>query len=350
MRSISRSSLSALALVASAMISLNANAQQQCSEKLLEANVEINFSKSEFRAFFREIICSSSKEQFVKKYGVQTGGNYLQTYSGMANVNIDDYETIQRQHCGNITEAASNSALAYSSVSVVPTGARALYVQCLRGQEFACDLAPGTDAPVVMVYYNPPGIKETRVGSVDVTNGQVRGIAKGDVFNQGTRPISVAVTTTPFRLTLELVQGGDHSRACTVYLPPPPPEMSCLAYMRAGRTGDVACSRNTDPGYYWKKAERVSRYFTAGFSPVGGPVPCNSSQLNKSARSIRYPPAPGHDTFLEPHSGWTPNEVNPPGEFHSPDVQCNTIGGGIKVSNDDNRPICGQFEFVCSKQ
>jgi hypothetical protein len=43
MRSFSIRSLSALALVASAMVSLHANAQQQCSEPLLQPDVKIDF-------------------------------------------------------------------------------------------------------------------------------------------------------------------------------------------------------------------------------------------------------------------------------------------------------------------
>jgi hypothetical protein len=85
MRSFSIRSLSALALVASAMVSLHANAQQQCSEPLLQPDVKIDFSDIRSRSHFREVICSLNKEEYVKKYGVQTGGNYLQQYSGMAN-------------------------------------------------------------------------------------------------------------------------------------------------------------------------------------------------------------------------------------------------------------------------
>jgi hypothetical protein len=226
MRSFSIRSLSALAMVASAMVSLHAHAQQQCSELLLQPDVKIDFSDIRSRSYFREVMCSLNKEEYVRKYGVQTGGNYLQTYSGMANANIDRYDTIRREQCSDRTSDDNKSALAYSSVAVVPQAARESYVQCLRGQEFVCDLAPGPDAPLIMVYYNPPGLRATRVRSINVINGTASGLAVREVVNQGTTPVYVSVRKLPFRFTLQLVQGGDVNKTCTAYLPAPPPPVA----------------------------------------------------------------------------------------------------------------------------
>src|SRR5262245_36547192 len=110
MRSFSIGSLSALALVASAMVSLHSHSQQQCSELLLQPDVKIDFSDIRSRSYFREVMCSLNKEEYVRKYGVQTGGSYLQAYSGMANANIDRYDTIRREQCSDRTSDDNRSA------------------------------------------------------------------------------------------------------------------------------------------------------------------------------------------------------------------------------------------------
>jgi hypothetical protein len=121
---------------------------------------------------------------------------------------MDSYDTIRRDQCSDRTSDDTKSALAYSSVSVVPQSARELYVQCLRGQEFSCNFAPGTDAPLIVMYYNPPGRAVTRVRSIKVKNGTATGLAVRQVAAEGETPIDVSVTKLPFRFTLQLMSYG----------------------------------------------------------------------------------------------------------------------------------------------
>jgi hypothetical protein len=207
--------------------SVGASAEVQCTDKLLGPDLKINLTASQSRTYLRYAMCRSTFEEFRDTYGAQTGASYLDIYKGKGDFSEDRYKSVKGKQCANLSKDEVNSALAFSSSSVVPKEARDAYLQCLKLQQgLACDLAPGVSVPLVTIYQNFVEDGAVTIRSLDTENGTVGSIKIGDTVNRGETPLSVRNFSRPFRFTLGATKNGANFK-CTVFvdapLPPPPP-------------------------------------------------------------------------------------------------------------------------------
>jgi hypothetical protein len=112
--------------------SIGASAQVQCTDKLLTPDMKINLTASQSRTYLRYAMCRSTFEEFRDTYGAQTGASYLDMYKGKGDFSADRYSSLKAEQCANLSKDEVNSALAFSSSSVVPKEARDAYLQCKR--------------------------------------------------------------------------------------------------------------------------------------------------------------------------------------------------------------------------
>jgi hypothetical protein len=68
-----------------AILTISASVAQECSPRLLDANVTINTSDKRSRTYLRDVMCSLDVDEFKKKYGADTGMEYMKIVSGKGN-------------------------------------------------------------------------------------------------------------------------------------------------------------------------------------------------------------------------------------------------------------------------
>jgi hypothetical protein len=128
--------------------------------------------------------------------------------------------------------------------------------------------------------------------------------------------------------------------------PPPRTALSCSEFLAYSRNHEVvACSQNTESGYYWDKRERISPYFTSGVEGVGPDLACGAAYVGSEGQSARYPPAAGHEKFLP-----VKTRCQGQGTVQDANFRCTTVGAGTPVPDANQVAYCGVFRFVCVPQ
>jgi hypothetical protein len=129
-------------------------------------------------------------------------------------------------------------------------------------------------------------------------------------------------------------------------------KQSCLTY-KFKHLDEAACTSSTADGYFWRKGTRKHGYGINAI-PHGAEASCMSdTDLGAVGFSVRYPPYHDLQTyafFLNPQ---TERWEMPQGRTNQWNDLCytdqyNNEYGAFKTK--DMKPICGEFEFICSKQ
>lgn len=209
------------ALLTLFMISSSAvEAQEICSDKLLSPNIKTDMSDVRTRAYFRDAMCFLDYQKFVDTYGADTGGSYF-VISGFGKFNNEKYREAKKMECRDITKEEAASSLSYSSEAIIPTEARALYVECVARQPLLCVFGHETSEPVLHISHHTDTDGPTKIRSVEASNNVT--YDKTNLKNDSELPlgdtnVNVKVNgTEAARITINIKRAGA-AAACTAFI------------------------------------------------------------------------------------------------------------------------------------
>jgi hypothetical protein len=111
-------------------------AGEECT-KLLTPDITVDFTKRNTRAYLDTAMCTMTSDEFRKKYGVATSGQYF-GIGGSANFDSADYEAKKSATCNDLTSEKIDQSLYYFSSRIIPQAARDDYLKCVEHKPLAC--------------------------------------------------------------------------------------------------------------------------------------------------------------------------------------------------------------------
>jgi hypothetical protein len=244
-----------------------AEADDNCSEKLLSPNITVHVSDQRSQSFVFDTMCKLDYDAFNKQWGASASGYYF-GIGGSGAYNENTYKQAQHDLCTSNQRSNADSALAYDSSEIIPQEARDSYVQCMQRRTLSCIAEPHDNNVIIKIFWNPATSGQNYIHSVNVTNGS-RPIPLPDLpVNSSLPRQNSAVIINNYKRGEELVfyltvyqqdinnqfVGSD----CSVYIPKP------VAWISYRGTAKTVYGNQADPPVATPTVPTGYRFVNAG--------------------------------------------------------------------------------------
>ena len=198
----------------------------ECSEKLLDRDVELTITSDNHRAFARDIMCSLNYSEINNTYGGKASIIYGAA-GGEGQYNQSSYENKKenkkQELCSDITKEGANSSLSFHSKSIISTERSRDYLQCKLKQPISCT-ASQEAAGVIIVQVNWKSLYEGGgiVQKPFVSNGEPD-VKDNDTIPKGDSSVGIRNVdrNSDFIFKMDVVQQGVSYRCFVQILAPP---------------------------------------------------------------------------------------------------------------------------------